>query len=236
MTREWKDKHIDWFIAEAPVWSGTILDALAVVSGGASVDSNSSTFLRTIVMNMPGVLWLTPRPGDDSFSYKKDELIITTPSKNYSAWDFANLLEDIGFDNIAPIYKHLMDDEDLSKFAAPLVNTLVTYGSGIGTPSHLHYSVDFEKNQSFVPPPPIVTNATDTGDGLVAVKSSRRSILWQTEQDSAGKKLFHKDYRYQIHGYCLFPSSVNGGCFEDVVKLLIDGTIPKWCRVRELTI
>eukprot|EP00730_Choanoeca_flexa_P004922 TRINITY_DN11842_c0_g1_i2.p1 TRINITY_DN11842_c0_g1~~TRINITY_DN11842_c0_g1_i2.p1 ORF type:complete len:124 (+),score=20.80 TRINITY_DN11842_c0_g1_i2:184-555(+) len=33
MTQDWKDKHIDWFIAQSPLWSGTPLSLMAYVSG-----------------------------------------------------------------------------------------------------------------------------------------------------------------------------------------------------------
>jgi hypothetical protein len=36
---------------------------------------------------VPALYWLAPRAGTDEYSYTKDDVIIQTPSTNYSAFD-----------------------------------------------------------------------------------------------------------------------------------------------------
>jgi len=39
-------------------------------------------------------------PGNDEYSYKKDQIIVMTPNKNYLAWDLETMFKDLGLDII----------------------------------------------------------------------------------------------------------------------------------------
>ena len=53
-----------------------------------------------------------------------------------------------------------------------------------------------------------------TGDGLVALRSSIRSTEWAEAQSAAGKQLIHTGYQGQPHAMC-FPSGLFGPQAED---------------------
>jgi len=224
MTLEWKDKYINWFMAEAPVWSGAPATTLSITSGYPILPGVPLGFSRTLALKIGATLWLQPRPGNDSYTYSKDEVLVSTPSKNYSAWDMETLLTDIGFKHQIPAYRYLLESRDLAKFEAPLVNTFVSYGSVVDTPASFYYDVDFNGSSFFTP---ILTSSVNvSGDGVVAVKSSQRSMLWKKEQDLYNKTLLHKDYAGLPHGSCLFPFNLDpdhptSECFYDVLKLML---------------
>jgi hypothetical protein len=69
------------------------------------------------------------------------------------------------------------------------------------------YANSFDAKKADQPYPSTV--AMETGDGLVALRSSLRSTEWAAAQAAAGKQLIHTGYEGQPHAEC-FPS----GLFE----------------------
>lgn len=225
MTPAWRDKHIAWFIAESPVWSGAPIAVESMVSGFGS-DQSSSSFLRQISLRVASTFWLFPRAGTSNSTWGADEVIVGTPARGYTANDIIALLHDLGLDFLTEAVETLQADADLANFSAPLVDTLVTYGYGLGTPGYFYYDQPFVSNASVTPlMPAVVTNMTETGDTLVPLRSSLRGQwAWPEEQAAAGKQLLHRGYPGQVHGSCCVASG--GICFNHVMALLINGTIP----------
>jgi len=98
-TTEWKDKYIDWFIADSPVWSGSPTALYTLTSGYPLLGDKTgigSWVVRELAQGTPSIFWLVPEAGHDEFTYGEKDILVTTPSKNYSAFDVGQLLHDIG--------------------------------------------------------------------------------------------------------------------------------------------
>lgn len=226
MTQPWKDKYIAWFVAESPVWSGAPFAVESVVSG-LYFDPNATFLYRDISIRVASLSWLFPRPGTANTTWGTDDVIVRTPSKRYTAFDYTQLLRDLGLTFLVQGQALLQNEPDLSLFAAPGVDTLVTYGSQLGTPGYFEYASDFVANASAAPPAPdTIINVSETGDTLVPVRSSLRGLYssWPQEQASVGKMLFHREYPGQQHALCCVPQG--GVCFHQVVDLIVNGTVP----------
>jgi len=85
----------------------------------------------------------------------------------------------------------------------------------------------FDKDFTHKEPSQPYNTLNISGDGIVAVKSSLRSMLWQKEQAAKQKKFFQKGYSGQQHVACLFPGYHDDNCFAEVMKFLINGIIPE---------
>ena len=115
-------------------------------------------------------------------------------------------------------FRHnLVANSPTKKFDAPLVDTYVFYGYGVKTPSRFNYAAEFAPTAPGEAPPTaskVVYNASDAGDGVVALRCALRSEkAWQDPQAAAGKKLEHKGYRGMGH-------ADTKTALPDIVKLL----------------
>eukprot|EP00048_Salpingoeca_helianthica_P002214 m.55578 g.55578 ORF g.55578 m.55578 type:complete len:436 (+) comp11973_c0_seq3:61-1368(+) len=225
MTQQWKDEHIAWFVAESPVWSGAPLSVMSVISG--LLVPNMTGFYRQIALRIPAIQWLFPRPGtNSSTTWTEADVLVRTPTRNYTAFDYDALFTDLGLNFFLPQLRAITHEPDMTLFDPPMVDTIVTYGYDLGTPGYFEYAKPFIANASLTPDPPVsVVNMTETGDTLVPLRSSLRSTtVWPEAMAAAGKRLYHRGYPGQIHAYCIIPQG--GPCFMDIVNLLRNGTIP----------
>ena len=88
--------------------------------------------LAALVHALPSAMWYFPRAGlNRSTSWSRADAVVQTPTKNYSAFDVADIFADLGLsaDQQAEL-AFLSTEPDLSAFAAPGVRTFVTYGTG----------------------------------------------------------------------------------------------------------
>lgn len=228
-TTAWKDKHIEWFIADSPVWSGSPTALFALTSGFPLLGNKTgigSWLVRELAQALPSLYWLVPEPGHDEFTYSEKDILVTTPSKNYSAFDVAQLLDDIGAKMKVGEFDFIKGGGSLYKFAPPNVNTYVVYGYGLPTAARFAYDQDFGplKLPSLTP-----RTLTSSGDGIVAVRASRRGELWTARQKAAGKALIHAAYPNLDHAACVFNYMTADGdrsCYNSITSLLINRTMP----------
>lgn len=196
MTQTWKKRYIRWFIAESPVWSGSALPPSVFAAGYKSSPNDpeaEAEFTRMITTKVHSVMWLFPRPGNNSNAWSDDEAIVTTPSKTYVASNMTQLIADLGFEERAQSLLALQNEPDLHDFAAPGVNTFVAYGTGLQTPGSFVFTEDFVRNRSNVVALPKVINDPDGGDTLVPLRSSRRSLtFWPAAQRKLGVQFYSK--------------------------------------------
>mmetsp|Transcript_25044 Transcript_25044/g.65294 ORF Transcript_25044/g.65294 Transcript_25044/m.65294 type:complete len:285 (+) Transcript_25044:141-995(+) len=248
-TQVWKDTHVAWFAATSPVWGG-VVEALAVYISGVvaaippGVVLNTTMkleleYLRGIARALPAALWYFPRVAANSTTgWLKDEPVVTTKSKTYTAVDTVEILTDLGLDaaTIAGL-EALTAEPDLGAFAAPGVNTVVTFGTGFPVPVALEYIDDLTRGGLTLPTR--ITN--ETGDNLVPRRSSLRSLQWGAAQRAAGKQLIHREYPGQPHAQC-FPNSFVGGdgkgggadgaeCFRSVIATINSVSLPSLAQV-----
>ena len=64
----------------------------------------------------------------------QNEVLVSTPKRNYTSSDYVQLLEDLGLQDKVPALKRSIADPDLLDFRHPGVNTFVTYGFNVPTP------------------------------------------------------------------------------------------------------
>ena len=234
MTQDWKDKYIDWFVALSPVWSGSALMLSAYVSGppfhgggGGGSDAISELYLA-LFHQTPFAGWTFPRAtgssGQDlNYTWSKDDVLISTPRKNYTTSDYEQLFADLGY---TPSQKEVINfaikDKDLFSFDNPGVNTFVAYGYGLPTTATAVYDEGFHKFKT--PPQPNAT-VMCSGDGLVPLRSSKRGYLWKEGLAALNKKLIIKGYAGQHHAGCMTtqPSDPNQ-CFLDWFEWIVNGT------------
>ncbi|EGD80040.1 hypothetical protein PTSG_10314 [Salpingoeca rosetta] len=219
-SQAWKDKYIHWFIAESPVWSGCPASLLSLVSGyDVSNGTLSLMFSRQVAMETASSFWLLPRAGTTNTTWGKDEPIAFTPSRNYTSSDYKQLMTDIGFGFRTPAMEYTVNDTDLKDFEHPGVNTYVTYGYNLDTPGTFVWDEDFVHNITGAPPYPRVFNATDTGDGIVPVRSSMRAWhAWQDDMKQAKKTLMYKGYNKQQHALCILSTGSGASCWHEVFQ------------------
>lgn len=221
MTQTWKDQYVNWFVATSPVWGGLPQTLPALTSGISQDGAGDAVYVQSLVRSAwPTVVWYLPRTGTDpATSWTRDEVVIATPTRNYSAFDALEILKTIGVqDDLSRALPILYNDSDLFAFAAPGVPTFVTYGSGLPTP----YSAVYDEELSSVMQPPRMLNGS--GDGLVPLRSSLRGTTWITSNQ--GKALLHKEYPKQPHASCFWTGAADT-CATDVFTVLRTGALPR---------
>uniref|UniRef100_A0A3P9HMV4 Phospholipase A2, group XV n=1 Tax=Oryzias latipes TaxID=8090 RepID=A0A3P9HMV4_ORYLA len=179
----WKDKYIKAFICLGPPWAG-VAKTLRVIASG---DNNripviSPLKIRTQQRTAVSTNWLLPY----AHSWSKDQVLIRTPSVNYTVQDYRRLYKDIGFDDG---WLMRQDTEPLvSDLLPPNVEVHCLYGSGINTSEAFHYSNNFPDEE------PTVVNGD--GDGTVNLRSAIQCKRWVGQQK---QPVFLKELRGNEH-------------------------------------
>jgi hypothetical protein len=213
MSSAWKERFIAAFVATSPVWSGAPAAMTSYVSGYAAQSAGlntSSNLLKQLVRAVPSLVWAFPRAGSNrTVSWTRDDVLVATRSKNYTAFDFSELLGKLGVSDTAVAqYEYLANEADLADFAAPGCDTLVTYGVGLPTTSSLVFA-DQDVSKHLSPPTSVMF---EDGDGLVPRRSPLRSHSWATAHAAMHKSLGHREYLRQPHAQCVSgPTVISGG-------------------------
>ena len=212
-------------MADSPVWGGAPMTLFSYVGGnGHAMQGLPPEVLTLIARGVPSMPWMFPRAGTDpNASWTAADVLVQTPSKNYSAFDYLTLMLDLDQDDAArAAVEFLVNDPDMLDFAAPGVDTFVGWGSGSPTPTRLALNRDISGG--------VVLDATmlmGDGDGIVPVRSSLRSTQWRRQQAAAGKQLVIREYPGMPHASCI-PRMGGGGpaprastqCWLDAVDWL----------------
>ena len=169
--QEWKDTHIRDYITLSGVWHGAAKSVKAFASGDNEgiwivPESKGRAGQRTY----PANAWLLPFPSD---TWPKDTILVKTPSRNYSAWDYKDLFTDMKYERGYEMFEEI---ENLTgSLPAPNVTLHCLYGSNIKTPLQFIYGEgDFPDTQ------PSVINGD--GDGTVNIRSLMACSRWQSMQ------------------------------------------------------
>eukprot|EP00041_Stephanoeca_diplocostata_P012575 m.210504 g.210504 ORF g.210504 m.210504 type:complete len:456 (+) comp19010_c0_seq2:225-1592(+) len=221
MTIAWKQENIAAFMAVAPVWSGNVLSVWNAASGldcksafGAHCPGGegalTKAFLREIGANIPASFWTFPMRGSDSdnYTWSDTEVIVSTPNKNYTAYDMPEMFRDLGLDTSAEMNEIIQNSSAKNRFLPPLVDTHVFYGYGVKTPARFIYNISFNKQP--LPPQAIDIDygpESDYGDGAAPLRSSLRSnsYEWRLVQDRHMKQLTHRGYKGMSHSNTIEP-------------------------------
>jgi len=203
-TKAWRQKHIMAFLAIAPVFGGTI-SSLKSVLNGWNVGSGSAARCvgRYVAIHLPSVLWMWPHPGDGPGQWNKTEVLISSPTKNYTAYDLDELLKDLGLPLSSKIYS-IEKKDYLDTFEPPMIDTYVFYGYGIKTEAAYKFGHNFSADTDgpLACPPSDMTalyRPWDDGDVTAPLRSTARARVWADAQAREGYVLRNAGYKGQAH-------------------------------------
>lgn len=75
----------------SPVWSGTPTSVQYAAEGSGNYGVPPE-LVRLISAGFPASFWNMPRPGSDPGMYNSLEILVYTPSKNYTAADLGSFI------------------------------------------------------------------------------------------------------------------------------------------------
>ena len=180
VTQAWIDQYIANFVTLAGAWAGGNEDLQAKVSGLGFINERRDdifgifmfiqdwirTSLKPIMQSFQSTSFLLPRP-----SVWGNTVLVTTPTQSYTANDYQQLFNDIGFADGYSMYQGI---ENINKdFPSPNVPTHCFYGVGVNTPESFHYKNSFPAGAD---EDPDVTMGD--GDGSVNVLSAQVCQRW----------------------------------------------------------
>ncbi|XP_028264100.1 lysosomal phospholipase A and acyltransferase [Parambassis ranga] len=165
----WKDRYIKAFVSLGPPWAG-VAKTLRVVASG---DNNripviSPLKIRAQQRTAVSTNWLLPY----AHSWPKDQVLVQTPTTNYTVQDYKRFYSDIGFEDG---WLMRQDTEPLvADLTPPGVAIHCLYGTGIPT------SVAFQYSDKFPDVEPTVVYGD--GDGTVNLQSAIQCKQWIGKQ------------------------------------------------------
>jgi len=210
-TQEWRQKHVMAFIAMSPVFGGTISSINSVLHGWQVGAGDLGRCIgRSVAIHLPSVLWMWPHPGTAPGQWNQTEVLVQTPTRNYTAYDLDRLLVDIGLAETQKIYD-IEKNDYLGAFAPPMIDTYAYYGFGSTTTAGYKFKRNFSKETDGpdVCPPSEQTSMMrpwDDGDVTAPRRSCSRAQVWAKPHADAGFVLKNYGYKGQKHsGSCTVP-------------------------------
>ena len=169
VTQEWKDAFIDSYIALAAAWSGTsgfppiLLTAPPTNTFGFfEVPGSDVEEIHSLYRSFASYYFLLPHA-----SVWNDTILVTTPTRNYTANDYRQLFTDGGYPQGYTQYR----ENGVQMPVAPNVSTYCFYGLGIPTPLTSVYNGDMFPTAQ----PTIILGE---GDGAVNKQSLEACLSW----------------------------------------------------------
>ncbi|KAM7396230.1 hypothetical protein PAMP_019287 [Pampus punctatissimus] len=165
----WKDKYIKAFISLGAPWAG-VAKTLRVVTSG---DNNripviSPLKIRSQQRTAVSTSWLLPY----AHTWPKDQVLVQTPTTNYTVLDYKRFYSDIGFEDG---WLMRQDTEPLvADLTPPGVAVHCLYGSGVQTWESFQYSSKFPDVEPTV--------LLGDGDGTVNLLSATQCKRWVGQQ------------------------------------------------------
>ncbi|UYV66449.1 PLA2G15 [Cordylochernes scorpioides] len=132
VSQEWKDKHIEVFVAIGAPWEGAVESLEAVISG---VDFGQSVIkpkiVRELFRTMPSLYYLMPF----GKLWGSKEVLVETKQKSYTSKDLLKLMVDLGSDggNFAHLFLDAVTTR--KKLGVPGVKTVCYHATGSATPA-----------------------------------------------------------------------------------------------------
>ena len=180
VTQTWKDQYIGNFITLSGAWAGGNEDIQAEISGLGLINVREDDIfgvfsyiknwirssLKPILRSFQSTAFLLPRP-----SVWGSTVLVTTPTQSYTANDYQQLFNDVGFTDGYSMYQVI---ENVNKdFPSPNVPTHCFYGVGVDTPWSFRYKQSFPGGAD--EDPEVIMG---DGDGSVTLPSSEVCLCW----------------------------------------------------------
>lgn len=136
VSQAWKDTYLKAYVTISGVWRGAVNAVKAFVSGqNEDIVIDLPIWGRAAQRTYPSTAFLMPTPSD---TWTKENVLIITPKRNYTAWDYQALFNDI---NYPRGYDMFLEVENLtSHLIPPNVTTYCFYGHQFPTPKQYVYT------------------------------------------------------------------------------------------------
>ena len=195
INQSWKDKYINAFVPLSGAWSGGVATLPEVISGAERTpqflmfaNELVSNFLIPITRTMESLPWLFPKA-----AIFGNGVLISTPSRDYTANDYKKLFSDIGYTNG---YKMFQGVQKINQgYPSPNVHTYCYYGVNVKTPVKYTYDKDFKGDNSIGMKTSIKYG---DGDGSVNTISSEICRKW-TKMPSSLYSFTYRKYNKVNH-------------------------------------
>ena len=174
VNQTWKDKHIRAYITVSGVWHGAGQLMKAIVSGNNDhIFFEKDILSREIQRSLPGNIWLLPFPSD---TWTHKDVLVVTPTKNYTAWDYKELFHDMNYTHGWRMYNEVKNLT--GHLPAPNVTMYCFYGKSYNsTPQQFVYGPGEFPNKD---PSTIIMGH---GDETVNLKSLMACSRWKGAGD-----------------------------------------------------
>ena len=167
VSQQWKDTYIHSYVTLAGAWAGGNAIIAGLISGTGLIESPIGVeAIRDLYRSWASYYLLLP-----SAATLNDTVLVITPSRNYTANNYRELFNDIGYPQGYTQFTEL----DMER-PAPNVPTYCFYGLGVNTPMTFVYDKDFPNSQPTILP----------GDGDDAVNRPSSEICLQWAQANGG--------------------------------------------------
>ncbi len=178
VSQAWKDKYIHAYIPIAGAWNGGVASLRAVISEFPVADFIPSavtrffgSFLVKVARTLESIPWLIPKS-----SVFRNKVLVSTPSKKYTANDYKDLFEKIGYKNGYQFFERVQGL--LGNYLPPNVPTYCYYGTQVPTVSMIEYAKDFDPDVSTIGVESVVKKGN--GDGTVNIQSLEVCKRWKS--------------------------------------------------------
>lgn len=179
----WREKYIERYIGAGCPLGGSPALAQASASGWALGLPLASNLLRPVQANAPAGVYMYPTAD----LWDDDEVIVETPSKQYTVKNLSEMLQDLGLEHSQLAYQTLQKSSQIQgEFLPPLVDTYMFYADDRETDISVKYFWDFKPGEYNLDP---ISVRTEGGDGLVPLRSLLRFKKWKSAHQAAGKAL-----------------------------------------------
>ena len=151
--QHWKEKYLHAYITLSGAWAGSLLTVREAVSGydlGFNLtllpEDFVDAFFRNVSRTHESGVWLFPDP--DVFK-PESIVIVSTPTRNYTAENYTTLFNDMKYPTGASMYNGVKNIRKASP--GPKVHTHCYWGLGTKTPLSFHYNKSLPVDAGYDP-------------------------------------------------------------------------------------
>jgi len=157
----WRARYINSFIPISCPWVGALLQMNTYASGyNLGITITDPKIIREEQRSYETGVYLLPHPYHWT---DQDQILVTTPTRNYTVRDYYYFFHDIGFPQGIDMLDNVVN---ITRLEHPGVRTHNVYSVGVDTPAGMIYDYGFPDEQP-------VQRIMGDGDGTVTVESLR---------------------------------------------------------------
>ena len=181
--QEWKSLFINAFVPLSAAWAGGNGGLITFVSQ-ISVENNA--YLKEFTSSFPtmsSAVWLLLNP-----HVWRKQVLITTPTKNYTALDFSRMFVDINRKDDIRRFEHSLAIN--GDYPAPNIPVYCFYGVNISTPESFKYGSKF--------PETFLNTTFGNSDGAVNSVSSEVCLRWSKQRPTFECRTFPIEHVHMV--------------------------------------